>query len=187
MSSYRNACPAELYDDEDSDEYEELAKPRANPSSNFNCSGIKIIPKLGIEAGMNKSHFDIHLDVNSQAWFDRIYQYWRQCKRITNISELISNFFCFRQKVTSTVQCYTTVLLEQSKPFCLWLEVLRQRNRPFEPEKQFIRLRDPRRASQSQKEFHDRVATHLPGRQHEDGCFQLPQAKRTNISVQACR
>lgn len=81
MSSYQNAYPGG-YEDEDSDEYEVLAKPANLPSeANFNCSGVKIIPKLGIEAGMNKSDFDIHLDVNSQAWFDRIYEYWRQCKR----------------------------------------------------------------------------------------------------------
>lgn len=101
MSSYRNACPPECIDDEDTDDYEEQYRPPANPSNNLSesCSGVKIIPKLGVEAGINKSNFDIHLDVNSQAWFDRIHQYWRQCKLIVKQIELQSLLaLCFSDK-----------------------------------------------------------------------------------------
>lgn len=42
--------------------------------------GIKVIPRIGVRAGINKNDFDITLDENSQQWFDRIFQYWKQCK-----------------------------------------------------------------------------------------------------------
>lgn len=40
----------------------------------------KVILPLGIKAGISKSDFDISLDENSQQWFERIFQYWKQCK-----------------------------------------------------------------------------------------------------------
>lgn len=76
MSRYKNAYPAEYFDDEDPDDY-------VQPQVEFNLTGfqgIKIIPKLGVEAGINKSHFDISLDENAQKWFDQIFQYWKQCE-----------------------------------------------------------------------------------------------------------
>ena len=81
MSQYRNACPADLYDDDDNEDFEDLVQPRALVNEfNLAGEGIKIIPKLGVEAGINKSHFNIGLDENAQKWFDQIHQIWKQCK-----------------------------------------------------------------------------------------------------------
>lgn len=86
MSHYSNACPPEFLDEEDADDYSDYLKPRARSSQELANElqkqniGIKIIPKLGFEAGLNKSDFDIHLDPNAQQWFDQIHQYWRQCR-----------------------------------------------------------------------------------------------------------
>lgn len=91
MSKYSNHCPADLYDDEDIDDFDEFARPHEERSQNslFDelhkqntgiMTGIKIIPQIGVAAGLNKTDFDINLDVNAQKWFDHIYQYWKQCK-----------------------------------------------------------------------------------------------------------
>jgi hypothetical protein len=52
----------------------------------------KVIQPLGIRAGIRKSDFDISLDENSQQWFERIFQYWKQCKLLSFIrgDEIIS-------------------------------------------------------------------------------------------------
>lgn len=86
MSKCNNACPAEFYDDEDTEDYEELVQPRRGQptlASEFNLTdfeGVKIIPKLGVNSGINKSDFNINLDENAQKWFDQISQLWKQCK-----------------------------------------------------------------------------------------------------------
>lgn len=92
MSNYRNACPPELFDDEDDDDYNKYFRPSENAPQSRNLSsnasdfpsdsGIKIIKSdiIGQKAGLNKSNFDIRLDTNAQQWFDKIHQYWRQCK-----------------------------------------------------------------------------------------------------------
>lgn len=89
MSNYRNACPPELFEEEDADDYFEYSRPQghsnASPSSSQlhhqqQNAGIKIIKPIGHEAGLQKSNFDIRLDTNAQQWFDKIHQYWRQCK-----------------------------------------------------------------------------------------------------------
>lgn len=86
MSKYRNACPAEFYDDDDTDDYSEPVQPPPGERSlanEFNLTdfeGIKIIPKLGVGAGINRSHFNINLDENAQKWFDQIFHCWKQCK-----------------------------------------------------------------------------------------------------------
>lgn len=41
---------------------------------------VKIVAEIGHRAGISKSNFDTSLDENSQKWFDRIFQYWKQCK-----------------------------------------------------------------------------------------------------------
>lgn len=94
MSKYSNNCPADLYDDEDVDDYDDY--PRLNDersqTSLFDeqqkqisgvLTGIKIIPQIGVAAGLQKTDFDINLDVNAQKWFDHIHQYWKQCKLTT--------------------------------------------------------------------------------------------------------
>lgn len=86
MSKYSNHCPPEIYDDEDGDDYDDFARPSDDrPQTNLieelqQNTGIKIIPKIGVGAGLNKTNFDISLDVNAQQWFDHIHQYWKQCK-----------------------------------------------------------------------------------------------------------
>lgn len=96
MSKYNNALPADFFDDEDVDDYDDYARPPARQKENLanelqkQNTGIKIIKELGSEAGLNKSDFDIKLDANAQQWFDQIHQYWRQCKLIP----FASVFFC---------------------------------------------------------------------------------------------
>lgn len=115
MSSYRNACPPEYLDEEDTDDYEEHGRSRAFPTNGLAesefCSGVKIIPKLGFEAGLNKSDFETHLDVNSQLWFDRIHQYWRQCELFT---EVICSFINLSDRLSFQVKS----LLSYRMPSC---------------------------------------------------------------------
>lgn len=100
MSNYRNACPPECFEDEDVDDYNEFSRPAGNSSQNRNQlhqnqnAGIKIIMPIGQEAGLNKKNFDIRLDTNAQQWFDKIHQYWRQCKcfDIKDFSQSVSYF-----------------------------------------------------------------------------------------------
>lgn len=88
MSRYASAGPPELFDDEDPDEYDEYVQQPSQAARNLSDElqkqivGIKVIPKLGSAAGLNKSDFDIQLDENAQKWFDQIHQYWRQCESI---------------------------------------------------------------------------------------------------------
>lgn len=88
MSQYRNAGPPELFEEDDIDDYDEYVQQPVQPVQNLSnelqkqINGIKVIPKLGSSAGLNKSDFDIQLDANAQQWFDQIHQYWRQCKLI---------------------------------------------------------------------------------------------------------
>jgi hypothetical protein len=81
MAKYSGGFPDGYYD-EDYDDGESYTKP--NPQHSQNCTSnelqIKIIKPLGYQAGVNKSDFDIALDANAQQWFDKIHQYWRQCK-----------------------------------------------------------------------------------------------------------
>lgn len=88
MSNHKNACPAEYFDDEEADDYDDFVQQYDNHSMANELQkqnlGIKIIPQLGVEAGINKSNFDIQLDSNAQQWFDKIHQYWRQCKAPSN-------------------------------------------------------------------------------------------------------
>ena len=103
MSNYKNACPPELYDDDDYDDYNNYShpQPRSSQSSHQQQSGIKIILPIGQQAGLNKTNFDIRLDPNSQQWFDSIHKYWRQCKRRFEIESIaiFSHFsFCFAVK-----------------------------------------------------------------------------------------
>lgn len=92
MSSYQNAAPPELFeddDDEDSDVYVQqptVSQQNLSTELQKQIIGIKVIPKLGSAAGLNKSDFDIQLDTNSQQWFDQIHQHWRQCKLILSNS-----------------------------------------------------------------------------------------------------
>lgn len=95
MSNYSNAYPPDYFDDDEADDYDEYVKPRPKPTQNLSNelqqdTGIKIIPRLGVEAGLNKSTFDIQLDTNAQQWFDQIHQYWRQCKTTISDSFIIS-------------------------------------------------------------------------------------------------
>lgn len=88
MSNYKNACPPEYYDDDNGEDYNSFVQQSSRSSQSASKDmqqqqknfGIKIIPRLGVEAGLNKSDFDIQLDANAQKWFDQIFQYWRQCE-----------------------------------------------------------------------------------------------------------
>lgn len=82
MSRYNHACPPEMSDNDDGEFIQQTARSSQSAVSELQqqSTGIKIIPKLGFEAGLNKSDFDIQLDDNAQQWFDQIHQYWRQCK-----------------------------------------------------------------------------------------------------------
>lgn len=82
MSRYNHACPPEMCDNDDGEFIQQTARSSQSAASELQkqSTGIKIIPKLGVEAGLNKSDFDIQLDENAQQWFDQIHQYWRQCK-----------------------------------------------------------------------------------------------------------
>lgn len=84
MSKYKGGCPADLYDDDDADDYCETFQQSSSRSFSSGLQnqnmGIKIIPSIGVQAGLNKTNFDIQLEVNAQQWFDQIHQCWRQCK-----------------------------------------------------------------------------------------------------------
>lgn len=141
MSKYHNVCPAGYYDDEDTDEYEEYSRqPAGNSLANeFNISdfeGIKIIPKLGFQAGLNKSEFNTNLDENAQKWFDQIFKYWKQCELSLNINNnnniLMASFvfFRFRQEIAIFIEQSSGVLHQHSPPIKsvhLCFDVLRQR------------------------------------------------------------
>lgn len=105
MSGNKNVIPAGYYDDDDAEDHEDCFQPSARPPQNrpplndlqsLDLGGIKIIPKLGFQAGLNKSDFDIQLEPNAQQWFDKIHNYWRQCKRIVEFLLLHSHvsFVC---------------------------------------------------------------------------------------------
>lgn len=69
MSNQVNCIPGgEEYED-DSD-YEEFVRPNRSKSEISQIVGgdVKIIPKLGFQAGLNKSDFDISLDTNADNW-----------------------------------------------------------------------------------------------------------------------
>lgn len=107
MSGNGNIIPAGYYDDDDAEDYDDYFQPSPRPPQNrppsnellnLDLGGIKIIPKLGFQAGLNKSDFDIQLEANAQQWFDKIHNYWRQCKskRVVEVLVLHSHvsFVC---------------------------------------------------------------------------------------------
>lgn len=113
MSQYKNAYPSDYFEDEDPEDYDEYARPRARQSQNLSNdlqkeNLIKIIPKLGFQAGISKSDFDISLDANAQQWFDQIHQYWKQCKFFDTLfsdsREYLKPHVIFQSR---NRQCYT--------------------------------------------------------------------------------
>lgn len=52
------------------------------------AENYKVIQPLGKSAGISKTDFDISLDENSKQWFERIFQYWKQCK--TKLKEIMN-------------------------------------------------------------------------------------------------
>lgn len=89
------ACPPEMFSDNSDDEYGfSISKKNENKSIANEIlldldPKIKIIPNCGFEAGLFKNNFDISLDEHSQEWFNKIHEYWKQCKlKITLIKSL---------------------------------------------------------------------------------------------------
>lgn len=80
------ACPPEMFSDNSDDEYGfSISKKKENKSIAKEIlldldHKIKIIPNCGFEAGLFKNNFDITLDEHSQEWFNKIHEYWKQCK-----------------------------------------------------------------------------------------------------------
>lgn len=89
MAKYSNACPPELLEDEDgvNGYYFEPQKKKEQSAA----APVKILDAVGVRAGVNKANFDISLDSNAQQWFDRIYQYWKQCKSFSDSSNFSSH------------------------------------------------------------------------------------------------
>lgn len=71
MSRAPQYLPGGEESDYDSDLDEPARKPSNHPPTmNISQFGdeVKIIPKLGYQAGLNKSDFDISLDTNADGW-----------------------------------------------------------------------------------------------------------------------
>lgn len=72
MSNQVRFIPGGEESENDSD-YDEFSRPHRSKQNDFNFSQIlgdevKIIPKLGFQAGLNKNDFDITLDTNAENW-----------------------------------------------------------------------------------------------------------------------
>lgn len=89
MSKYNNVYPADYFDEDDVDDYDEYLPKRSEKpylsrdlQNTNNNQIIKIIREFptGVEAGLNKTNFNIELDENSQQWFNKIQQYFYKCK-----------------------------------------------------------------------------------------------------------
>lgn len=71
MSNHPKFIPGGAESD-DEEEYADGARCQPNKPSEVDISqkfgDVKIIPKLGYQAGLNKSDFDISLDTNADGW-----------------------------------------------------------------------------------------------------------------------
>lgn len=74
--------PAEYLYSDDEEYYVNESPEKLKKTSSENIAKIKFIKPLGSAAGIGKVDFDITLDINSQQWFDQIYQYWKNCKLV---------------------------------------------------------------------------------------------------------
>jgi hypothetical protein len=80
MAKHGSFRPAGASDDEDEAYYFETSPKKIDYESPNQNNKVKVIKTININAGIDKSNFDISLDTNSQQWFNQIYQYWRQCE-----------------------------------------------------------------------------------------------------------